>query len=76
MSKMPQAWLEASQKVEAGTEVSAGHLDMSAEVAGAGLCPECREPMVEALADNIPVLVCEPDNIALPLKDEADESGE
>lgn len=44
-------------------------IDMSAEVAGAGLCPECREPMVKSTANGIPVLICETHHIAIPVKD-------
>ena len=42
-------------------------IDMSAEVAGSGLCPECRKPMVKAYANEIPVLSCNDCRIAIPM---------
>jgi hypothetical protein len=50
------------------TETTA-RIDMSAEVAGAGLCPECRKPMERSHANDIPVLRCLDCRIALPTPD-------
>jgi hypothetical protein len=44
-------------------------VDMSADVAGAGLCPECRKPMDRAFANGIPVLRCMDCRIAIPEPD-------
>lgn len=44
-------------------------IDMSAEVAGAGLCPECRKPMEASHANDIPVLRCLNCRIAIPTPD-------
>lgn len=62
---MPKEFLTASTAVE----VTAS-LDMSAEVAGEGLCPDCKTPMETASLDGeSDVLVCMPCRIALPIKD-------
>lgn len=76
--KLPKAFIEASatkseadaKRVQASAvkKVTA-RIDMSAEVAGAGLCPECRQPMTASHANGIPVLVCEEHRIALPVPD-------
>jgi hypothetical protein len=81
--QFPKAYLAASatkseaeektKKVQAAvvpekTKTSA-RIDMSADVAGKGLCPECRKPMVASHANGIPVLVCDEHRIALPVED-------
>ena len=43
-------------------------IDMSEEVAGAGLCPECKEPMQPVLANGINCLCCMNCRIVLPQK--------
>jgi hypothetical protein len=63
--KMPRAWLKAAAKPEK-TKVAA-RIDMSPEVAGKGLCPECRNPMTIAHAGISRSWVCVADRIALPL---------
>lgn len=77
--QFPKAYLEASstkseaaaKKVEAtaAKQKLTARIDMSAEVAGKGLCPECRQPMTASHANGIPVLVCEEHRIALPVAD-------
>lgn len=67
----PKAW---STPIKATTPEKAGHkitarIDMSAEVAGAGLCPECRQPMDRSFANGIECWVCHSDRIAIPLPD-------
>ncbi|QBQ74627.1 hypothetical protein BcepSauron_247 [Burkholderia phage BcepSauron] len=42
-------------------------INMSAEVAGAGLCPECKKPMERSNANGFPVLICEAHRIAIPM---------
>jgi hypothetical protein len=44
---------------------------MSAEVAGAGLCPECQQPMERSHANGIAVLTCDLHRIAIPVPDSA-----
>jgi len=78
--KLPQAFLEASatvSEVQAKVQPAApkeevkvhARIDMSAEVAGAGLCPECRQPMQQSIANGIPVLICLEHRIAIPTPD-------
>lgn len=77
MSKLPDAWTQASpnkvvaqaaSKVEAKTELSA-RVDMSDDVAGRGLCPECRKPMEASMANGHHGLVCHADRIFIPAAD-------
>lgn len=68
-----EAKLEQQGKVTAAAEASTAvkaRINMSAEVAGQGLCPECREPMVKMFANGIPVLTCMEDRITIPIGDE------
>ncbi len=44
-------------------------IDMSAEVAGLGLCPECKQPMVKSMANGHEVWACHSDRIAIPTPD-------
>ena len=62
---------QASAIVAGATEV-VSKLDMSAEVAGAGLCPECKTQMTIAMVDNTPTWACRADRIAIPLSDDHD----
>lgn len=50
------------------TSVTA-RINMSADVAGAGLCPECREPMEATFAAGHPVWSCKVDRISIPRAD-------
>jgi hypothetical protein len=59
---------EAKAKIVAKTETRA-RIDMSADVAGAGLCPECRKPMERSHANGFPVLTCDEHRIAIPMPD-------
>lgn len=64
--KMPKAWIQAgTKKVEA-------RIDMSAEVAGKGLCPECRNPMTASVVNGHDALTCDADRIVLPVPDAAE----
>jgi hypothetical protein len=80
---MPQAFVKATAtkteaklrsdvKVVAKTETAEikARIDMSADVAGAGLCPECRKPMELSHANGIPVMVCDTHRIAIPVPDQ------
>jgi hypothetical protein len=76
MKKMPSAFLTASatisqkqQKLNASASKVEARIDMSADVAGAGLCPECRRPMERSHANGIPVLTCDEHRIAIPIPD-------
>jgi hypothetical protein len=61
MSKLPSAWIAASvPKVTA-------KLDMSENVAGKGLCPECKAPMQTVYMGDDLVLACAKDRIVLPM---------
>lgn len=48
-------------------------IDMSADVAGAGLCPECKKPMKASHANGIPGLMCADHRIFIPKKDDEPE---
>jgi hypothetical protein len=63
---------EAKVKQEATAAKSQvkARVDMSAEVAGAGLCPDCRKPMVPSHANGHPVLSCTACRIVIPVKDD------
>lgn len=76
MKKIPAAFLTASanvsdkqKKVEASSAKVVARIDMSADVAGAGLCPECRKPMERSHANGFPILVCDEHRIAIPIPD-------
>lgn len=62
-AKIVEAQVDNSNKVVA-------RIDMSEEVAGAGLCPECRKKMVEVMVNDVPMLACHEHRIVLPYKDE------
>jgi len=64
--KLPKAWVTAGKK---DTKKVEARIDMSAEVAGQGLCPDCRAPMERAITNGIEVHVCHPDRIAIPIAD-------
>jgi hypothetical protein len=66
--KMPEVWTASKKPVIASTKVTA-RIDMSAEVAGKGLCPDCREPMEDSHTSGIPVIACHPCRIVLPKPD-------
>lgn len=68
----PATKTEAKFKLEAQAKQNhvRARIDMSAEVAGAGLCPECRKPMEEKIVNGHPALVCMEDRITIPKKDE------
>lgn len=74
---IPQAFRDASatsaerdSKVQASSDKVEARINMSAEVAGKGLCPECREPMVPGLIGDTKVQYCLAHRIALPIPDE------
>jgi hypothetical protein len=71
--KVPQAWIGAKlvspiEEVtsDQATEVKA-RVDMSENVAGKGLCPECRQPMQIAQCGPSASWVCAADRISLPI---------
>lgn len=81
--KLPQAWITAgtgtTQKPTA-TETKAysvsppkqkvsARIDMSPEVAGAGLCPDCKGQMTRVIANGIPTNTCHADRISIPVAD-------
>jgi len=70
--KYPEKWLTAG--VKPVKEVTA-RIDMSPEVAGKGLCPECKQPMTIAVAGGVRVWACANDRIALPLPNGYKDTG-
>ena len=58
---MPKAWVKATAK-----KVVVSRLDMSENVAGAGLCPECKVQMSPVVANNINGYACHKDRIFIP----------
>lgn len=70
---MPEAFEKAGKKtVEASKDADKveARINMSAEVAGAGLCPECQKPMERSHANGVAVLTCDLHRIAIPIADE------
>lgn len=67
--QMPGSWSNSTESTKANTPVSA-RVDMSADVAGKGLCPVCKQPMEEGFADGQPVRFCREDLVTLPLSNE------
>lgn len=71
-NQMPAAWKSAGQpkvQIQAKGQKVTARINMSAEVAGQGLCPDCNKQMIEAHACDIPVLACMPCRIVLPVED-------
>jgi hypothetical protein len=68
--KLPQAWTKVAAHVgeQKPTPVTA-RVDMSAEVAGAGLCPDCKRPMGTGYANGHETYVCHADRISIPKPD-------
>ena len=66
MEQIESGDLEAMSKNK--KDVNAA-LDMSADVAGKGMCPECKNPMQILTAGNAKVWACAHDRITLPLPD-------
>lgn len=64
--QIPKAWIHAGT---AKKEVTS-RIDMSAEVAGRGLCPECKKPMTVAMVGASKMWACAADRITLPLPDD------
>lgn len=76
---MPKAWSQVGSSksaITAGNENGkhkiGAKINMSAEHAGQGLCPDCGKPMNETYASDIPVVSCFPCRISLPRKDSAE----
>jgi hypothetical protein len=76
MKKIPAAFMTASatvsdkqKKIEASSAKVQARIDMSADVAGNGLCPECRKPMERSHANGFAVLTCDEHRIAIPIPD-------
>lgn len=75
--KMPKSWVATQQstksiasnaKLSAKKQIKA-RIDMSEDIAGKGLCPECGKPMTHVFANTIPCLCCFEDRIVLPIAD-------
>lgn len=66
--KLPKEFISASVGKPKQLEAA---LDMSEQVAGIGLCPECKRPMEQTLiATDDQVWVCLQCRVTLPIKDE------
>ena len=63
--KYPSAWLVTAKKEPEAKKIES-RIDMSADVAGQGLCPECKVPMEEVYAGGNPMWACAKDRITLP----------
>ena len=70
--KVPSGW--TAKPITASTEKSEvkAKLEMGADVAGVGLCPECKTPMERVMHGEVEVAICTADRIVLPLKDAED----
>lgn len=69
--KMPAAWAPAQSKTDVrGSKQVTARINMSAEVAGAGLCPDCQKPMQLVTAGPVETLTCMDCRISLPTADE------
>lgn len=70
--KMPAEWTikHINSKIQASDKKKSitARIDMSEEVAGQGLCPECKEPMKRVIVNGIEALCCMNDRIVLPIK--------
>ena len=74
--KLPREWtMSQVNKKRKTIEASKSHvnarIDMGEDVAGKGLCPECREEMQPVLANGIPCVCCMNCRIVLPQKSES-----
>lgn len=63
--RLPSAWLTAGTKKKVTARV-----DMSAEVAGKGNCPECKKPMSIVQGSSGRLWACAHDRISLPIPDD------
>lgn len=72
--KLPREWTQTQVHKSVRKPLSASgkkvtaRIDMSEEVAGKGLCPECKEPMQPVLANGVDCLCCMNCRIVLPQK--------
>jgi hypothetical protein len=74
--KLPSGWetpVQISAKktpvVADGAVTMPGRINMSAEIAGKGLCPDCNQAMSKAIANEHEVYECAPCRIAIPTPD-------
>lgn len=67
--KIPQAFLGASSAPDSAKVAIEAKLDMSAEVAGEGICPACNSPMERVFLEKGEVYTCIPCRVVLPIKD-------
>ena len=70
--KIPKIWESTSITAKSAPKKKAvtARIDMSEEIAGKGLCPECHEPMKPVIANGIRCLCCMEHRIVLPVKNE------
>jgi hypothetical protein len=71
---LPAAFITASASAKKEKPVKTeARINMSADVAGAGLCPECHKPMELSHANGHAVLTCDEHRIAIPVPDKKGE---
>ena len=66
-TERPAAKLTAKQITAGGIEETT--LDMSDDVAGNGLCPDCKRPMEKVVVDEEVCWACLPCRVSLPMRD-------
>lgn len=67
--RLPKEWTESKEVRATGKKLTA-RINMSEEIVGKGLCPECGQPMKPVIANGIDCLCCFTDRIVLPRKRE------
>ena len=71
--KTPQAWNSIQSGRTSASTVTAkkveARIDMSTQVAGAGLCPDCKQPMEKMVAASVDTMTCMDCRISLPVED-------
>lgn len=64
--RFPKEWADPTKQVTAKATKLQAKIDMSEDVVGKGLCPECGQPMKPVIANGIKCLCCFADRIVLP----------
>lgn len=67
--KFPAAWTNSGNKINASAEPAelTARIDMSADVAGKGNCPECKRPMEVVTVAGTQMWACANDRITFPV---------
>lgn len=73
--KLPSAWLNKPQTTTKLTKANTrptqvkAKLDMSEDVAGQGLCPDCKKQMERIIVNDHPTMTCMNCRICMPIND-------